>query len=344
MPIECRSCGSSNRDTAKFCLDCGTALTATPVIDPAAQPAPLAPVCPQCLGVNAVEAKFCKVCGFKLADSTPEAGVQSEAAADDQTTVVFVGFAKPIAPMAAVLETAESAQPGEPTIAEPTIAEPVKPVVVPSRNPLPDEPPPRDQRSAGFWLGIVGLLVMIVALAAGGWFWSQRQATPDSQAVAPGNNSTLTPAPVPPAPAVGPVSEPTQAATVSEAVSPVPVATPVSAARPALPIAQVPVSRPAKPAAAASTQKLPIRNMASSPIATPNTAPDKSTAAPMPAAAATVPPNTTSPSEICSTRMVLTRSWCMHEQCSSAQFQSHPQCIALRQQQKEAAERQVQGR
>ncbi|MBK9440871.1 MAG: zinc ribbon domain-containing protein [Comamonadaceae bacterium] len=344
MPIKCRSCGSSNRDTAKFCLDCGTVLTATPVTDPATQPAPMAPVCPQCLGVNAFEAKFCKACGFKLADSTPEVGVQSEPADDDQTTVVFKGFAKPIAPMAAVLEATEHAQPGEPSIAEPTIAEPLKPVVAPSRNPLPDEPPPRDQRSAVFWLGIVGLLVVTIALAAGGWFWSQRQATPDSQAVAPGNNSTLTPAPVPPTPAVVPVPEPTQPATVSDVVSPVTVATPVSAAKPALPIVQVPVSRPAKPAAAASTQKLPMRNMASSPIATPNTAPDKSTPAPMPAAAATVPPTTTSPSEICSTRLVLTRSLCMHEQCSSAQFQSHPQCIELRQQQKEAAERQAQGR
>jgi hypothetical protein len=58
-----------------------------------------------------------------------------------------------------------------------------------------------------------------------------------------------------------------------------------------------------------------------------------------PAPQAVPPTNATSPQEICGKRVFLALALCMQEQCESARFANHRQCVQMRQQQKDSMDR-----
>lgn len=53
--MNCPNCGAANRESAKFCKECGNALTTTIT-------------CPNCGASNSVEQKFCDSCGNQLGE------------------------------------------------------------------------------------------------------------------------------------------------------------------------------------------------------------------------------------------------------------------------------------
>ncbi|MDR2865791.1 MAG: zinc ribbon domain-containing protein [Methanomassiliicoccaceae archaeon] len=60
MPITCRSCGHENKDTMRFCGECGGKLETEQ---------PTTYTCPACGHVNKMAAKFCGECGLPPADA-----------------------------------------------------------------------------------------------------------------------------------------------------------------------------------------------------------------------------------------------------------------------------------
>ncbi len=63
----CPQCGTTNRQTAKFCINCGAPLTAQEAAAPAG-----GKKCPACGFVNEDDAAFCVSCGAKLPDVVEE--------------------------------------------------------------------------------------------------------------------------------------------------------------------------------------------------------------------------------------------------------------------------------
>lgn len=57
MSVTCQACQTANRDTARCCTACGTALVL---------------VCPQCSASNKIGARFCVQCGYRFEVSAPE--------------------------------------------------------------------------------------------------------------------------------------------------------------------------------------------------------------------------------------------------------------------------------
>ena len=77
VQVRCGHCGTLNAENAKFCSNCGQALT------PAPAPAGAVVACPNCGTQNAATAKFCSNCGTSLQPpanvACPQCGTQSSA-------------------------------------------------------------------------------------------------------------------------------------------------------------------------------------------------------------------------------------------------------------------------
>ena len=56
MDVNCTNCGATNRDSAKFCSECGT---------------PFAMACPNCSSPTTPSDKFCSECGYDLVVAAP---------------------------------------------------------------------------------------------------------------------------------------------------------------------------------------------------------------------------------------------------------------------------------
>ncbi len=65
--MRCSKCGADNRDTAKFCDECG---------------AQLPPRCPSCGGLNRPNARFCDSCGAALVESRAQPAAEQARGAD----------------------------------------------------------------------------------------------------------------------------------------------------------------------------------------------------------------------------------------------------------------------
>jgi len=68
----CPSCNTQNEDSAQFCVNCGTPLTAPPQPEGAV-------ACPSCGTPNPPDAQFCVRCGTPLTASSVQAGEQQPA-------------------------------------------------------------------------------------------------------------------------------------------------------------------------------------------------------------------------------------------------------------------------
>jgi ribosomal protein L40E len=339
MGIECQKCGATNRDGAWFCNDCGASLTAPVTVRETVTLPPAMRHCPQCHAVNAATAEFCKICGFGLAAPGLPAAAVTPQPFDPDATMVFSGVADDAValPHGHVVVDFDLDQPA---------VQP--PQAVPARNPLSVEPAAKDGSAIAKWL-LIGAALLAMVLGAGAWFWHQRTAAPGTLPAPSGPVLPVVPVPVVPmAPAVTPVTSPMEpvaapqmpVAPAAPASLPAPVPTPAPLEVPAIvapapaaikPVPKASVAKPVKPAirpdpAAKSPSAAPEHGQSSDPRPVPPQAVRPPPAAPL------------SPREACGNRVFLALSFCMHEQCSSSQFQNHPQCVEMRRQQKEAEE------
>ena len=175
--------------------------------------------------------------------------------------------------------------------------------------------PSRARVSNGRWIAGLGLGVLLLVVAAAWWGHrnkSQEIAPPPATASDAASNRP--PAAEPPAPLQSPVtSEPPAAALPELVAKPEPAPTPEAAAAPANAKARK-----------AATKKQPAP--------TPPTVVEA--AAPAPAPAAPEPVRVPTPQESCAGRNFIARSQCMADQCARPEVASHPQCDAVRRQQR----------
>ena len=176
--------------------------------------------------------------------------------------------------------------------------------------------PPRARVSNGRWIAGLGLGVLLLVVAAG--WWGQRNK---SQEIAPPPASALDAATSPP-PAVEPPPPLTQAPATSE---------PPTAAQSEL-VAKLEPS-PA-PEAAATPANAKARKPAARKQPAPTPAPVVEAAAPAPVPAAPEPVRVPTPQESCAGRNFIARAQCMADQCARPEVASHPQCDAVRRQQR----------
>ena len=378
MALTCPRCGADNLETAKFCKSCGQGLTAIGGLKPPPPTAPPAPVaCPSCGIPNAAGAKFCKACGSSLSAPPPPPPPESDT--KPPTTVVDLGKTGDKKPR----DTELPPLPEEPAKAGSLLpliifvvgllllafaaywflmrspdapATAVTPASPASSAVSATTPAAGDAAKEATDSATSATQAEPSAPAAG----TVRLVGPDSGGTSAGSapaaatsekplisTSPATPAPVAAAvPAV--TAEPAAQAAVTAPAKPAAVA-------PVTPVAK-PVTRPAEKA----PEKPPVlkftpvdaataRNLPPSP-GMPNQVTAQQQASPqasqnvqqaIPAVAAS---SHSSPEEACGKRVFLAMALCMTRQCETPQFTSHPQCVKLRQQNKDRQDQMNQGR
>lgn len=353
MSVVCLKCSTSNADSAKFCKSCGNAVHSAAQEQAAkAQSSDPVMLCEKCNVANAVTAKFCKACGFSLikvrAAETPAA----------QTLA------------------APAPSPSRPTAAKPTPM--TEPAPAPdSTDPLAVKSPSTGmvsrRSSTPLYAGLGALALALLGVV----FWvftgvkSGDLAPPGSpqtasKAAAPNLKESAMPTAAPTS-AAAPSSAPASA--VSSALPPVvakagkeEVVLPSPAVKAVAPTGPIPSATPqAKPAAPLKEAKPqvaqrptsdnpPVQQSAELPTPRAAVQPSPSESGQQPVAQAPVrsePVATaaapSSPRDACGKRIFLAMAICMQEQCSSPRFNAHPQCVQMRQQQKEAQDRSLNG-
>jgi len=254
----------------------------------------MALLCEHCQAENRNAAKFCIGCGRKIAQSWPGAAVAELATATGSGSAT---------PAMAPLQRANQAPAAAASVTS--------------------TPAPAAQRARPPRAWMLVALVTFVLVVAGLWLaLGQRGATLDSaDAARAATVPALAMAP-PPALAKPPSSIP--------AVTPhVPTAA-ATASAPAVaetaPIASAPA---AAPAAAPDKPKPTPRKRAAKPAPAPAVAPE-----PPPAAVVATPPAPPTPQEACADRGFIAKSRCLADQCAQPAQRAHPQCAAVREQQR----------
>lgn len=343
MAVVCPACGIENRDGARFCKGCGGKLTLHSPLRaqvaqagewPATEPAPLG------RGRSAPMRPTSPALPFE-----DERTVIVSSAGRSNRLLEEVTLLKPSmtgssqrsdsAP-SSLSFSQQSVPPGQPPAAFVAAED-----SVPRRHP--EAPPtlPAPKSLGGRGISVVVLLAVLVASA--GWYWFAGRG-PASELLSAG------------VPAVG-----TPVATRAVAPAPVPPSTtpPTSIATPALPIpasetaiATASVAAPApSPGKSTVPPLLGTSEMRAAPArSTAQAAPAKpkkpeapasmaiaaaSVAAPaQPLSAPELPPPPAAPQAECAGRNFIAMAQCMVNQCAKAEFKSHPQCDAVRKQQR----------
>ena len=112
---DCPACHAVNRDSARFCLNCGHALQAVLAAPSAAMPVSDSCACPACGEENRAGRKFCKHCGSAMLAATDTAPVLAAPPAAPVVSAIVVAAADAPAPTAA--EEAAAIVPLEPAVA-----------------------------------------------------------------------------------------------------------------------------------------------------------------------------------------------------------------------------------
>lgn len=294
-------------------------------------------VCPTCSTENRDGARFCKGCGGKLADlasspvaPAPQTEWATTAPAPLRAPLTPSGLFDPSAPAPGAQENTvivaagvrPPLPPPPPSLPPDSRSPSVRPQVQ-SAGEMPSEP----RRSQGVLFGIgIGIVVaLLLAAAAAGWYaYSGRAGASIPVAVAPpASPPAMVSAPAPVAP-----PEP-----VAPAAQPLPEPVAVAPALPAAAPAAEPEAAPARPVAAPVAPK--PRKVAPLPAAAP-----VAVAPPPPAPVAIPEPAPpAAPQAACEGRNFIARAQCMAAQCLKAEFKSHPQCDAVRKQQRLEDER-----
>ena len=297
-------------------------------------------LCPACGTENRNDARFCKGCGGKLSSGSAAGAVAAHASEWPATEPAPLQKAKgPSEPFEEEKMVITGPTPqvshlsAESTLLTPSTAESRMPPAPPTNSFLPPGPPPpwtfmaaddaprphpeavltlpEPKSSHGLGIGVAVLLIAV--LAGAGWYWfAVRSATPAApMALAPPATMPAATGPVEPstAPAVAMTSTPDAAPAASVG--------PVGTAAPAKPKKTVKA-----PMAATATPAVTAAVAVAAPTPTPTPTP---TPAPLPPAA---------PQAECAGRNFFAMAQCMVGQCAKAEFKSHPQCEAVRKQQR----------
>ena len=315
MTKACRGCGTQNDDSARFCKLCSANISALPA--PPSLPSDLLN-CLACATANAASAEFCRKCGEPLAlpvnDETLLMALPYAAGSDAEPTAPLVDVRARTAAWRGAAPWQDSASTSAPQMH-------------PSEKP---EPPASAGTVAASPQGMstwVAVVLAALAVIGGAGYWStQREAAP-----APSAPPAMAPAPIVAAPAAA--QPPAEAAPVEPIVTappetPLPVAAapaPVKAA-PKSPLTAKQKSKPEPaPVVAAQAAAAPAPAVAEVPAPVAEPAP--------------APSGPSSPQEACADRTIFTRALCVLDQCNSARFAALAQCVKLREEERERAER-----
>lgn len=201
-----------------------------------------APFCTACGAAVAEGTRFCVKCGQQ---------VEQPAAPSFAETAIFPRPVVPPPPPPMAAPIRPSPPPPPPPVAQAPVAPP--PFMPP---PVAQPMPVREGAGAGVWIGIFGILLLVVG--AGLWFYTTRvhQVSTVQVAVAP-VEVTPTPAPTPTPASSTFVPAPTPSAT-PEVIPPNPDQPPKQAAQPGSRV-NTPVSSPAPPADPAPPPPAPVK-------------------------------------------------------------------------------------
>lgn len=263
--------------------------------------------CPFCQTANRDSAKFCKSCGGKLVAFPP-------ASMPDENTVIVAPSLRPAAPIELPLE------------------------------------PPSTQSGVSAARGRVFVLIglgVLVAAAAGGYLYLRGDAAQAPPPVVAAVTATPTTPTTPTIPAAAPAEPAAAAASVPLGIPVDPSAVPVMPPPPPEPPAPAPrgvtasvvvdgSSAPSAPPPTRPRKTATPLPVASAPAPAPEPAP---VAAPPPPAPAPPPPPPAEPRTACAGRNFVAMAQCMATQCAKAEFKAHPQCEAVRRQQRLEEER-----
>ncbi len=107
--VRCNVCGTDNPSQMRYCMSCGSGLSAIrPAEEPAPAPRAAEPVAPQpktcarCRGTNDDSSQFCKYCGNALGEGTPPPPAAAIAQTREPQPQVLQPAAHPIAPAPAL--------------------------------------------------------------------------------------------------------------------------------------------------------------------------------------------------------------------------------------------------
>ena len=335
MAVVCPACGTENRDGARFCKGCGGRLTSGSTLRaeaahvsewPATEPAPLEtgklPASPLERGIPA-----------PIQPTTPAVPLE-----DERTVIVN--------PAARSKQQPEDVTLLKPSMAESTLFPASAPSSLSSSLPfVPPGPPrstfvpaddavarrhpealltlPEPKSSSGAGIGVIVLLAAIVAGA--GWYWFSGRG-PATEVLSAG-------VPAAGAPAATGAVEPALAAETTTAVASPAASAPASVAPTAQPALGTSETRaaPARSGVATASAKAQKAQAPAPVVAT--AAPVTAAPTPVPAPEPPLPPPA-APQAECAGRNFIAMAQCMVNQCAKAEFKSHPQCDAVRKQQR----------
>ncbi|CAN5877614.1 hypothetical protein BH11PSE13_BH11PSE13_13770 [soil metagenome] len=347
MAVVCPACGTENRDGARFCKGCGGKLTSGSTAQaasshanewPATEPAPLLTSGPAHASSPNVpfEGEKTVIVGksayaqYERADATllaPSIGESTPFPA--HASLAFVSSAS--------LPSSSASSSAAPSASTFGAAEDI----APQRHPEAPLTLPEPKSSNGFWIGVVLLLLVVVAGASWYGFGSKGAATGVPTAAAPPATAPAATGTVDAAPA--PASAPSTVSATPAPALPSPAATAAAPAA-AAPLASAPPASVAPaPPPAAETRTAPVRSTTATPAAkskkAATAAPVAVAAAPVLAAPAPLPapepaPPPAAPQAECAGRNFIAMAQCMVNQCAKAEFKAHPQCDAVRKQQR----------
>ncbi len=298
-------------------------------------------LCPACSTENREGARFCKGCGGKLAGALTSPAVQ-----DDWATTAPAPLREASTSPGLFDPSVSASGAGEKTVIgaaggrapQPLPRRPELPAA-PHRAPPqarasigPTAPTPRKPVAAnGSWLGMAGLVAALIVAAGGGWYVYTGRTGATGAVVAPIAAFHSTPMALP-APATATVLAPPALVPATETIAAAPLPTP-PAAEPA-PKVVPPAARPAAPPAAAAAKPRKVAPPPVVPVAVAPAPPVVPAPAPAPEPAPPVAPQAG-----CAGRNFIAMAQCMAAQCLKSEFMAHPQCEAVRQQQRREDER-----
>ena len=311
MSLLCPKCHTDNADSAKFCKACGLHLMLP--IDELPALTTAQHLCEKCGIENTASAKFCKACGHR--QGTP-----------------LVDATLPLAapPPIATPTWGEPAS-GAPVPHQEALVAPVQPPVEPPPLPFNAFPTEPEASRRPWWLILLALLV--VAGIGAGVYWYQFR---DAGASADNATTVMTPAPdvsvTEAVTAVTPTPEEDIQTEQADDVTPASVdsAAPMPASQTTVGVAPQPMPKPESPPVAV-VKPAPVVAKPKPVLPVPMAAPTVRLV-PVAPPAPIVQSGPSSPQEACGKRVFLALAMCMSQQCDTAQFTRHPQCVELREQ------------
>ena len=350
MAVVCPACGTENRDGARFCKGCGGKLTSGSTAQaasshasewPATEPAPLltsAPARPPSPTMPFEDEKTVIVgksayAQYERADATLLAPSIGEA-------TLFPTHAASAFVSSASLPSSSATSSVAPSPS--TFAAAAD--IAPRRHPEAQLTLPEPKSSNGRWIGVVLLLLVVVAGASWYGFGSKGAAPGVTLAAAPPATAPAATGTVDAAPASAPSAVSATAApplpspaatTAATAIAPA-AAAPLAIAPPASvgPAPLAAAETPTAPARSATATSAPAKSKKAAPTAPVAVAAAPVVAAPAPIPSPEPPPPPAVPQAECAGRNFIAMAQCMVNQCAKAEFKAHPQCDAVRKQQR----------